>query len=77
MLKRPRFLPQKLNQTGQNVVEYALLTIAILVVVIAFVGKGQFFRNTVENIINDIPDSINRLNDEIVYGNAQSNSSIP
>ena len=74
MLKRSRFLPQKFNQTGQNVVEYALLTIAVLVVVIAFIGKGQFFRNTFENIINGIPDSINRLNDEIVYGNVFGNS---
>ena len=74
MLKRPRYLPQKFNQSGQNVVEYALLTVAVLVVVIAFIGKGQFFRGTIENIINDIPDSINRLNDEIVYGNVLGNS---
>ena len=68
MLKRPRFLPQKLNTSkAQNVVEYALLTVAITVVVIAFMGRGQFFRTTLENIINSVPDSVNRLNNEIVF----------
>ena len=56
---------KSMNQKGQNVVEYALLVVAIMVVVIAFVGKGAFFRNSIEGIINDIPDSINRLNNEI------------
>ena len=70
MLKRPRYLPHKIDsQAGQNAVEYALLTVAVLVVVIAFIGKGQFFRGTIENIIDGVPAAINRLNNEIVYGN--------
>ena len=59
MLKRPRFLPPQNNhQRGQNVVEYVLLTVAVLIIVIAFVAKGGYFRNSLENIenlINPLP----------------------
>ena len=78
MLKRnPIFFKNSKNQSGQNVVEYALLIVAVMVIVIAFIGRGSYFRDSIEGIINGIPENINRLNDEIFFniiGNAAGNA---
>jgi hypothetical protein len=58
---------------GQNVIEYLLLVVAVVVVLLVFMNpQGGPMKNAMENIANGTVAGIDRLNKELKFGNASN-----
>ena len=57
------------DQKGQNVIEYILLAVAVLLVCIFFLGKQGPFKKAVENSLDTTIHRIDKASAEIKFNN--------
>ena len=65
MMKKNRFLSGLANAGGQNMVEYMLLFVAVILVFFIAMAPNDFFRNAVSDSLNASVDGIEAMTNKI------------
>jgi hypothetical protein len=69
MLKKTRLK----NAKGQNIIEYLLVSVAVILIALAFMNtQNSPMKTAVENVLQDAVTDIDGLRSELKFGNASN-----
>jgi hypothetical protein len=74
MLKRTKKIGSKDFRTGQSMVEYVLVFVAVIVVLITALGPGGFLASQVDQSISEAVSGIDCMAQSVCYGSAGCDS---